>query len=128
MSDQFKVCRRTFFRGVATAVPLCSLALAYNGALAQTNAKTKTPATGATALTLVPDSDPTAKALGYVADATKAKRVKRGAVEAKDQSCAGCQMYTKAGSIGPDEVGKCLMLPSGMVKASGWCNSWVKRA
>ena len=126
MSEPSKVCRRTFFRGVAVAVPLCSLAFAYNGALAQT--AVKAPAAGTPPLKLVPDSDPTAKALGYVPDATKAKRVKRGAVEAKDQNCAGCQMYTKAGTVGPDEVGKCLMLPSGMVKASGWCNSWVKHA
>jgi len=128
MDKPVVVNRRVFFRGVAVGVPLCSVVLASTGALAQTAATDapKAPAAAAPALKLVPETDATAKALGYSPDATTAKRVKRGAVEAKDQFCSSCQMYTKSGTIGSDEVGKCLMLPSGAVKAKGWCNSWVK--
>ena len=130
MDKPVVVNRRVFFLGVAVGVPLCSVVLASTGALAQTAATdaTKAPAgaSAAPALKLLPDNDATAKALGYSPDATTAKRVKRGAVEAKDQFCSSCQMYTKAGTIGTEEVGKCLMLPSGAVKAKGWCNSWVK--
>ena len=79
-------------------------------------------------LKLVPDTDPTAKALGYVADASKAKREKKGGVEGKDQHCSNCQLYTKQGVAGGKEAGKCLMIAGGSVLGGGWCKSWVKKA
>ena len=79
-------------------------------------------------LKFVGDSDPTAKALHYAPDATKATRVVKMGVEAKDQFCKGCQFYTKAGDIAGQEAGKCLMIPGGLVNANGWCATWTKRA
>jgi hypothetical protein len=122
MSDiQFKTNqeRRDFILKATTLVP-AGLAL-----LASTKIQAQAPGG---ALKFVSDADPTAKALKYVADATKAKREKRGTTEGKDQSCSNCQLYTKQGEIGGKEAGKCLMIQAGMVAAGGWCNSWVKKA
>lgn len=79
-------------------------------------------------LKLVPDSDPTAKALGYVPEASQGKREKKGAVEGKDQHCGNCQMYVKQGDVSGKEVGKCLMIMGGAVYSAGWCKSWVKKS
>lgn len=76
----------------------------------------------------IADTDPVAKALGYVADASKVERPKKGEVLGKDQFCNNCQFYTKGSPIDGKEAGKCLMLPSGAVAGAGWCKSWAKKA
>ncbi|MCX6126674.1 MAG: high-potential iron-sulfur protein, partial [Proteobacteria bacterium] len=89
---------------------------------------TPNPSAGASGLKWVPETDPTAKALKYVSDATKANRTDRSGVKGKDQNCAGCSLYTKQGTIDGKEAGKCLMIQGGSVTAIGWCGSWAKKA
>lgn len=65
----------------------------------------------------VSDADPTAKALGYVDDASKTTNPKHHA----GNSCANCQFYT------PDPkdpgYGPCQLFPGKAVSAKGWCIS-----
>ncbi len=67
---------------------------------------------------LSPD-DPTAKALGYVEDASKTPNPKRTA----DAVCANCQFY----SGGPTGYGPCQLFPGKAVNAKGWCVSHVNK-
>lgn len=123
MSDSTKTTRRDLVKQALVMVPASLCVLAAGKALA---AGTTAPAAGG--LKLVPETDATAKALKYVADATKGKREKRGTTEGKDQNCGNCQLYTKQGTVDGKEAGKCLMITGGLVTASGWCGSWVKKA
>ncbi|OZB59134.1 MAG: High potential iron-sulfur protein [Lysobacterales bacterium 14-68-21] len=68
----------------------------------------------------VSESDPTAKALGYVEDAstTKDPKHKAGAI------CANCQFY----SGGPTGFGPCQLFPGKAVSAKGWCVSHAAKA
>jgi hypothetical protein len=69
----------------------------------------------------VSESDPTAKALGYVEDASKTTDAKRKAGD----TCANCQFYTG----GPTGFGPCQLFPGKSVSAKGWCVSHaVKKA
>lgn len=69
-------------------------------------------------LPLVTADDATAKALKYVADASKAPDAKPGS------KCANCQLYQ--GAAGSAQGG-CLLFPGKAVKASGWCSSWTAK-
>ncbi|MBP6219349.1 MAG: high-potential iron-sulfur protein [Oligoflexales bacterium] len=115
--------RRQLCKAVVIGIPATLLL----GSSVNAIAKAAAEAQKAPELKLVPESDPTAKALGYVADATKAKREKKGAVEGKDQNCTNCQLYTKQGEVGKQEAGKCLMIQNGAVLGAGWCKSWIKK-
>lgn len=129
MSDQSgssKLTRRQALQKLAAAVPVTVVAASAVRAMAE--APAAKPAAAGPELKLVPDTDATAKALKYVPDATKATRVDKMGVAGKDQNCKNCQFYTKAGEVKGQEVGKCLMLPAGMVNAAGWCMSWTKKA
>ncbi len=68
-------------------------------------------------------TDPTAVALGYVADAAKADK-KKYPKFAADQSCANCQLYTgaKGAANGP-----CAVFGGKLVPPKAWCSSWVKK-
>jgi len=61
------------------------------------------------------ESDPTAKALGYVEDASKSANPKRKAGD----DCANCQFYT----AGANDRGPCQLFPGKSVHAKGWCVS-----
>ena len=127
MSDKpscTKLSRRQALQRLAVAVPVTVVAAQAVRALAADAPK---PA-AAPELKLVPDNNPTAVALKYVPDGTKANRVDKMGVAGKDQACKNCQFYTKAGEVGGKEVGKCLMLPAGVVVSTGWCMSWTKKA
>jgi hypothetical protein len=63
----------------------------------------------------VAETDPTAKALGYVEDASKTKDPKHKAGDV----CANCQFY----SGGPSGYGPCQLFPGKSVAAKGWCVS-----
>ena len=63
----------------------------------------------------VSESDPTAKALGYVEDATKTTNAKYKAGD----DCTNCQFYTG----GPTGRGPCQLFPGKSVNAKGWCVS-----
>jgi hypothetical protein len=62
--------------------------------------------------------DPTAKALKYVSDVSKAPDAKPGS------NCASCKLYQ--GGAGSTEGG-CLLFPGKSVKATGWCSSWTAK-
>ena len=66
------------------------------------------------------EADPTATALGYKMDATKAeKRTDKTAL------CSNCNLYTgKAGAAD----GPCSIFGGKLVNAKGWCTAWVKKA
>ena len=108
-------------------VPAGLALLASSRVLVAATSATPKPA-GAGALKWVPETDPTAKALKYVSDATKANRTDRSGVKGKDQNCSNCSLYTKQGEIDGKEAGKCLMIQGGSVAATGWCGSWAKKA
>jgi High potential iron-sulfur protein len=66
------------------------------------------------------ESDPTATALGYTTDATKAsKRTDKTAM------CGNCNLFSgKAGAAD----GPCSIFGGKLVSAKGWCTAWVKKA
>jgi anaerobic selenocysteine-containing dehydrogenase len=68
----------------------------------------------------VSESDPTAAALGYKMDATKATNRKDATAV-----CANCNLYS--GKSGEAEGG-CSIFGGKLVSAKGWCTAWVKKA
>jgi len=66
------------------------------------------------------ESDPTAKALGYVEDASATKDPKHKAGD----TCANCQFYSGAGT----GFGPCQLFPGKAVSAKGWCVSHAVKA
>jgi hypothetical protein len=73
----------------------------------------------ARAADLISESDPTAVALKYKADATQA-------AERKDATalCSNCNFYTgKAG----EASGPCTLFQGKLVAANGWCTAWAKK-
>ncbi|HET6433479.1 high-potential iron-sulfur protein [Dyella sp.] len=68
----------------------------------------------------VSESDPTAKALGYVENASETKDPKHKAGD----NCANCQFY----SGGPTGFGPCQLFPGKAVSAKGWCVSHAVKA
>jgi hypothetical protein len=73
---------------------------------------------------MVDEADATAKALGYVADATKADK-KKFAQYAAGQTCETCQLYQGKAK---EASGGCTLFPNKLVTAKGWCSAWVKKA
>ena len=76
------------------------------------------PTAFAADLPLVTADDPTAKALKYVSDASKATDAKPGS------KCATCALYQGGGG---SAQGGCLLFPGKAVKATGWCSSWTAK-
>lgn len=76
-------------------------------------------------LPAVAADDPTAVALKYVEDATKAERADKMGVAGKDQTCVNCQFVQ--GKDG-DARRPCALFPGKSVNAAGWCMSWTKKA
>ena len=74
----------------------------------------------AQAVDAVSESEPTATALGYKMDATKASN-------RKDQTavCGNCSLYS--GKPGASD-GPCSVFGGKLVNAKGWCTAWVKKA
>lgn len=73
---------------------------------------------------MLSESDPTAAALGYKANASSVDKAKFPQYAA-GQSCSGCAQYqgAKGSSSGP-----CAIFPGKSVSASGWCASYTKKA
>ena len=65
-------------------------------------------------------TDPTAKALDYVEDASKSANPKHKAGDV----CANCQFYSGGGS----GRGPCQLFPGKSVNAKGWCVSHARKA
>ena len=71
----------------------------------------------------VDPSEPQAKSLGYVEDATKVD-TKANPNYKPGQHCANClQSQVKAG----ETYIPCNIFPGKLVNANGWCKVWVKR-
>lgn len=68
----------------------------------------------------VTDADPTAKALGYVDDASKTTNPKHKAGD----TCSNCQFY----SGGPTGRGPCQLFPGKSVNSKGWCVSHTPKS
>jgi hypothetical protein len=66
-------------------------------------------------LPLIPVSDPAAKAVKYVEDASKVK-------EAEGNRCDTCSLYS--GKDGAAQ-GPCQIFKGKAVKAAGWCTAWA---
>lgn len=97
--------RRRLLKRMALGMALLPIAAAFRSASA------------ADAPLVTPD-DPTAKALRYVSDASKAPDARPGS------RCASCALYQgKPGSA----QGGCLLFPGKAVEATGWCASWTAR-
>ena len=74
----------------------------------------------AEAVDTVSESDPTATALGYKTDATRASNRKESTAV-----CGNCSLYS--GKPGAAD-GPCSVFGGKLVSAKGWCNAWVKKA
>ena len=73
------------------------------------------------------DSDAIVQALGYKPDIKKldySKYPQRKKPDAKNQFCKNCALDTPSN----DGWGKCQMITNGLVKATGWCGSYNKKA
>jgi len=67
------------------------------------------------------ENDAQAKALGYVADATKSKHAKYQ----KGQVCTNCQLFQGKAA---DAWGGCPLFAGKQVAGPGWCSAWAKKA
>ncbi len=70
------------------------------------------------------ESDPTAQALGYKADASKVDKTKFSHYNAGDK-CSTCALYQGAAG---SASGACPMFGGKLVNANGWCNAYSKKA
>ena len=103
--------RRSFIKAAvyaAAAVPAA-------GALKQ--------AAAAAPLPLIDVNDPTAKALGYVADATKVD-VKANPTFKPGQKCATCVQFQGKPT---DKQAACPIFVGKQVYAAGWCKVWAQK-
>lgn len=78
---------------------------------------------GAAALTPLDPNDPTAKALGFVPDATKVSAAANPTYKA-GQKCAVCAQYL--GKPG-DASGGCNIFAGHSVPAGGWCKTFAPK-
>lgn len=102
MNDPSNPSRRAMLRRAAISLSLPALLLGATSPEAQTQ------------LPLISEQDPAAKAVHYVADASRAKAATSGA------DCSNCSLYGAAGA----GQGTCSLFPGKLVKAAGWCSSW----
>lgn len=72
----------------------------------------------------VSESDPTAQALGYKADATKVDKAKF-AKYAAGQDCGNCTFYQGKAT---DAWAPCPMFGGKQVAGKGWCSAYNKKA
>ena len=92
-------------------------------ALSSVAGMVKIPVAFAQDLPHVTSDDPTAAALKYVDDATKADRVDKSGVAAADQDCSNCQfIQSDSGEWRP-----CALFPGKSVHSKGWCMNWTKK-
>ena len=70
------------------------------------------------------ESDPSAAALGYRADATKVDKAKFPKYAA-GQSCSNCQFYQGSAS---DQTAACPLFTGRRVAGTGWCNGYARRS
>ncbi len=106
-----------------------TLTVAGAAVLGRAFAPSSASAQAAAKLPMVDEAaDPTAKALGYHADAAKVdtkKWAKRAGAEGAKQNCANC-LLLNGGKVTADAAAPCSLFPNKLVASKGWCNSWVK--
>lgn len=73
--------------------------------------------------TEVAGTDAVATAIGYISDAKKVDKKKYAQYKA-GQECSSCALYVASN----DGWGKCQMITTGLVKSTGWCASYSKKA
>lgn len=73
---------------------------------------------------MVKEDDAQAKALGYVADATKTDKAKYKQYAA-GQLCSNCALYQGKAT---DAAGGCALFPGKQVAGKGWCSAYAKKA
>lgn len=103
--------RRALLRGLATglaAVPVLRL-----GAAAAEAPVVK-----------LAESDPTAKALGYVEDVAKLDPAREAAYK-PGSDCANCALYAAAQA--KDGYAPCAAFPGKVVAARGWCRAYAPK-
>jgi len=107
MTTESSASRRRFFKITAVGLAAAPFATALMSGAAH-------------AVVPVKETDPTAAALGYVADATKStKRADKAA------TCSSCSLFS--GKNGAAD-GPCTIFQGNLVSAKGWCSAWVKKA
>ncbi len=111
--------RRGFLKISSLAVAAFALASRAGTSLAQPKAQDKKGA-----LPQLDEKDPTAQALGYKHDASKADKAKFKQYAA-GQTCANCQLFQGKPT---DAWAPCPILPGKLVAGKGWCSAWVKKA
>jgi High potential iron-sulfur protein len=72
----------------------------------------------------VAETDPTAQALGYKADASKVDKAKF-AKFAAGQSCGNCSFFQGKAT---DAYGACPMFAGKQVASTGWCSAYNKKS
>jgi len=78
----------------------------------------------AAALPALDPADPTAKALGFMTDATKVDAAANPTYKAT-QKCANCAQYQGKPT---DASGACNIFAGKSVPATGWCKVWVQKS
>lgn len=120
--------RRSFFKGMASALGLVLVSGSFTSVFAQGRKKKEEKTEAAKGPTLVEPGKGMAANVNYqhnhadVKDA--ALKVEKQGVKWEAQFCSNCVLYTKLG----DGTGKCTLFPGQLVKDSGWCTSWSKKA
>ena len=80
--------------------------------------------TAMAAAPMLAETDPTAKGLGYVADATKTDKVKFPKYAA-GQACSNCALDQGKAT---DAAGACALFTGKQVAGKGWCSAYAKKA
>ncbi len=120
--------RRSFFKGMASALGLVLVSGSLTSAFAQGRKKKEAAETTSKAPKLVEPGKGMAANVNYqhshadVKDA--ALKVDKQGVKWDAQNCANCVLYTKDGT----DTGRCTLFPGQLVKNAGWCTSWSKKA
>ena len=102
----------------ATVLGLSATPVVVETAFAQAK-----PAAAPAALPVLSPTDPTAKALGYVEDATKVDPKTNPNFKA-GQHCGNCLQWADKNRKAP--LAKCNLFPGKQVKNMGWYKVWVK--
>ncbi len=74
---------------------------------------------------MVDEKDPTAVALGYVSDTTKANQTKYPN-HTPAQQCNNCALYQGKAGVATG-AGPCPLYAGKQVAAKGWCSAYAKR-
>jgi High potential iron-sulfur protein len=119
-----KISRRRILGASLLGLP--AIPVMVQTAFGQAPAKPAAPAAkpaAAGALPMLNPTEPAAKALGYVEDATKVDAKANPTFKA-GQNCSNCLQWADKNRKAP--ASKCNLFPGKMVKSGGWCKVWVK--